>query len=96
MDWFNLIVIVLGLAMFETIASIDNAVINAEVLTTMQPKARKWSGYWSRRLRGYGANGVANKMRRIVLHYPQLEKQTAFLELIRFVDKHAELMDYQA
>jgi len=60
------------------------------------PKARKWSGYWSRRLRGYGANGVANKMRRIVLHYPQLEKQTAFLELIRFVDKHAELMDYQA
>ena len=60
------------------------------------PKARKWSGYWSRRLRRHGANLVADKMRRIVLHYPQLEKQTAFLELIRFVDKHADRMDYPA
>ena len=46
MNWFNVIVIVLGLAMFETIASIDNAVINAEVLSTMQPKARKWFLMW--------------------------------------------------
>ena len=46
MNWFNLIVIILGLAMFETIASIDNAVINAEVLSTMQPKARKWFLLW--------------------------------------------------
>lgn len=41
-----MIVIVLGLVMFETIASIDNAVINAEVLSTMQPKARKWFLLW--------------------------------------------------
>ena len=39
---------------------------------------------------------MADKMRRIVLHYPQLEKQTAFLELIRFLDKHADRMDYPA
>ncbi len=38
----NMIIIVLGLCLFETIASIDNAVINAEVLSTMQPKARRW------------------------------------------------------
>jgi len=37
-----MIIIVLGLCLFETIASIDNAVINAEVLSTMQPKARRW------------------------------------------------------
>jgi hypothetical protein len=60
------------------------------------PRARKWSGYWSRRLRGYGARRVADRMRRIVLHYPQLEKQTALLELIRFLDKHADRMDYPA
>ena len=34
MDVFNLIVIVLALALFEAIASIDNAVINAEALST--------------------------------------------------------------
>lgn len=41
-----MVVIVLGLGLFETIASIDNAVINAEVLSTMQPKARKWFLFW--------------------------------------------------
>ncbi|MBI5422015.1 DUF475 domain-containing protein [Candidatus Peregrinibacteria bacterium] len=46
MNWLNMVVIVLGLGLFETIASIDNAVINAEVLSTMQPKARKWFLLW--------------------------------------------------
>jgi len=39
---FNLILIILGLALFETISSIDNAIINAEVLSTMGAKARRW------------------------------------------------------
>lgn len=60
------------------------------------PRARRWSGYWSRRLRRCGAHQVANQMRRIVLRYPQLEKQTALLELIRFLGKHADRMDYPA
>lgn len=38
--------IVLGLIVFETVASIDNAVINAEVLSTMGQKARKWFLTW--------------------------------------------------
>lgn len=42
MDWISIILIVGGLALFETITSIDNAIINAEVLTTMSAKARKW------------------------------------------------------
>ena len=32
--------------MFETITSVDNAIINAEVLHTMKPKARKWFLLW--------------------------------------------------
>lgn len=33
---------VIGLCLFEVVSSIDNAVINAEVLATMSEKARKW------------------------------------------------------
>lgn len=40
------IVIILGLCLFETISSIDNAIINAEVLGTMQQKSRKWFLFW--------------------------------------------------
>lgn len=42
MDWLFIILTVSGLCLFETISSIDNAIINAEVLGTMQPKYRKW------------------------------------------------------
>jgi len=41
-----MVLIVLGLVLFETINSIDNAVINAEVLGTVGPKARKWFLTW--------------------------------------------------
>lgn len=46
MSVFTIIITVLGLCFFETISSIDNAIINAEVLTTMQAKARKWFLLW--------------------------------------------------
>ncbi len=46
MDFFSIILIVLGLFLFETISSIDNAIINAEVLYTMGAKARKWFLLW--------------------------------------------------
>lgn len=46
MDIFTAIVVVLGLCLFETISSIDNAVINAEVLSTMQKKMRRWFLIW--------------------------------------------------
>ncbi len=38
----EIFVIVLGLTLFEIVSSIDNAVINADVLTTMSAKARRW------------------------------------------------------
>lgn len=42
MEIFSMILVVIGLILFETISSIDNAVINAEVLSTMSQRARKW------------------------------------------------------
>lgn len=41
-----MILIVAGLCLFETISSIDNAIINAEVLRTMGKKAKKWFLLW--------------------------------------------------
>jgi len=46
MDIASAILIVLGLALFESITSIDNAIINAEVLQGMQPWARRWFITW--------------------------------------------------
>ena len=45
-DLFSFILIVLGLSLFEIIISVDNAVINAEVLGTMSKKARRWFLIW--------------------------------------------------
>src|SRR3989338_3041000 len=46
MDIFAMILTVAGLVLFETISSIDNAIINAEVLSTMKEKARRWFLLW--------------------------------------------------
>ena len=40
------VIVVLGLCLFEIISSIDNAIINAEVLTTMGERARRWFLFW--------------------------------------------------
>jgi len=42
MDIFSILLIIVGLILFETIISVDNAVINAEVLSTMSARARRW------------------------------------------------------
>jgi hypothetical protein len=45
-DVISLLLIVAGLSLFETISSIDNAIINAEVLSTMEGKYRRWFLLW--------------------------------------------------
>ena len=40
------LIIIIGLSLFETVSSIDNAIINAEVLATMGPKVRGWFLTW--------------------------------------------------
>ena len=46
MNIFSLVLTIGGLCLFEIISSIDNAIINAEVLSTMKQKARKWFLFW--------------------------------------------------
>jgi hypothetical protein len=46
MTIISAIITILGLSLFEIINSIDNAIINAEVLSTMQVKARRWFTTW--------------------------------------------------
>ncbi len=37
---------IIGLVLFETVSSVDNAIINAEVLSTMGKRARRWFLTW--------------------------------------------------
>ncbi|MEK7190536.1 MAG: DUF475 domain-containing protein [Patescibacteria group bacterium] len=43
---FSALLTIVGLSLFEAISSVDNAIINAEVLTTMSQRARKWFLTW--------------------------------------------------
>lgn len=46
MQFIFILLTISGLCLFETISSIDNAIINAQVLQTMGEKARKWFLFW--------------------------------------------------
>lgn len=46
MELLSILLIVSGLSFFEIVTSIDNAIINAEVLSTMKEKARKFFLFW--------------------------------------------------
>jgi hypothetical protein len=46
MNLISIILTISGLCLFEIISSIDNAIINAEVLSTMSQRARKWFLFW--------------------------------------------------
>jgi hypothetical protein len=58
MDITSSILTIAGLALFESITSIDNAIINAEVLTTMNPRARRWFLTWGIGLAVLGVRGL--------------------------------------
>lgn len=46
MGLLTIILVVLGLCLFEVVCSLDNAIINAQVLSTMGAKARRWFLTW--------------------------------------------------
>lgn len=46
MSILAILLTIFGLVLFETISSVDNAIINAEVLSTMSAKAKKWFLFW--------------------------------------------------
>lgn len=58
MNLFSMALTVLGLCVFETISSIDNAIINAEVLSTMGAKARRWFLVWGMFLAVFVVRGL--------------------------------------
>ena len=58
MDILSVILVVFGLALFETVSSVDNAIINAEVLSGMGQKARKWFLLWGLLIAVFVVRGV--------------------------------------
>jgi hypothetical protein len=46
MEWLAVFLTIAGLCLFETVSSVDNAIINAEVLATMGERARRWFLLW--------------------------------------------------
>lgn len=46
MNLITALITILGLGLFEVINSIDNAIINAEVLSTMKASSRRWFVTW--------------------------------------------------
>ncbi len=58
MNFFSIILTILGLGLFETVSSVDNAVINAEVLGTMSPKGRRWFLIWGMIFAVFAIRGI--------------------------------------
>jgi len=58
MDVTTVVLTVMGLVLFESVTSIDNAIINAEVLATMQQRARRWFLTWGILIAVFGVRGV--------------------------------------
>ncbi len=57
MIWSS-IAIIIGLSLFETVSSVDNAIINAEVLNTMSARARRWFLTWGMFIAVFLVRGV--------------------------------------
>ncbi len=57
-SWTSSILIIIGLALFESITGIDNAIINAETLATMRARARRWFLTWGMVIAVFGVRGL--------------------------------------
>jgi hypothetical protein len=55
---FSAILTIVGLSLFETISSVDNAIINAEVLGTMSKRAKRWFLTWGMFIAVFVVRGV--------------------------------------
>ncbi len=58
MDFGILLLTISGLALFEIVSSIDNAIINAEVLSGMGKKARRWFLLWGFMIAVFAVRGL--------------------------------------
>lgn len=55
---FSAILTIVGLSLFESISSVDNAIINAEVLNTMGARARRWFLTWGMLIAVFLVRGI--------------------------------------
>ncbi len=55
---FEIVVVILGLVVFEIISSVDNAIVNAHVLKTVPEKYRKFFLLWGLLLAVFVMRGV--------------------------------------
>jgi hypothetical protein len=58
MGIFSILLTIAGLCLFETITSIDNAIVNADVLSTMKAWARRWFLAWGLLIAVFVVRGV--------------------------------------
>jgi hypothetical protein len=58
MDILSIFLIIAGLVLFETITSIDNAIINAEVLSTLGERAKRWFLTWGLLIAVFAIRGL--------------------------------------
>jgi hypothetical protein len=77
MEFTAIILILAGLILFETITSIDNAIINAEVLSTMSERARRWFLVWGLLIAVFAIRGLLPLLI-VWLSTPELSPAGAF------------------
>jgi uncharacterized protein len=58
MDLTAALMTIAGLILFEAVTSIDNAIINAEILATMRPRSRRWFLSWGILIAVFGVRGL--------------------------------------
>jgi len=58
MEILSILLIITGLVLFEIITSIDNAIINAEVLSTMGERAKRWFLTWGLVIAVFAVRGL--------------------------------------
>ncbi|MBI5077464.1 DUF475 domain-containing protein [Candidatus Falkowbacteria bacterium] len=87
---FNFVIVVLGLALFEIITSVDNAVVNAHVLKTLSPRFRKIFLFWGLLIAVFVVRGLLPFLI-VWLSNPSLN----FLQVVTFAfSSNSEITEY--
>lgn len=89
---FDFITVLVGLILFEVISSLDNAVINADVLRTMPERARRWFLLWGILLAVFIVRGLLPTVM-VWIASPSLGFFGAFLASFSTDSHIAELME---
>jgi len=58
MPILSIVLTIAGLCLFETVSSVDNAIINAEILSGMGAKSRKWFLTWGILIAVFAVRGL--------------------------------------